>query len=111
MEKEHVNQFIAMHGNKFTQEVLPSVKRKVESVPDERFDELCAIDFKSPTTMLIIAILLGPLAVDRFMLGEIGMGILKLFTLGLCGILEIIDIFSAQKRTSEYNLRKLDMAL
>ena len=64
MEKEHVNQFIAMHGNKFTQEVLPSVKRKVESVPDERFDELCAIDFKSPTTMLIIAILLGYLPWD-----------------------------------------------
>ena len=41
---------------------------------------------------LILSVLLGSLGVDRFYMGLIGTGILKLITAGGCGVWYIIDI-------------------
>ncbi len=41
---------------------------------------------------LIMSILFGSLGVDRFIMGHIGLGILKLLTGGGCGIWWIIDL-------------------
>ena len=53
---------------------------------------------KDPGLILVLAVILGGSGIDRFMLGDTGMGILKLFTLGGCGVLWLIDIFSAKSR-------------
>lgn len=47
---------------------------------------------KKWSTTLILSILLGSLGVDRFYLGYTGLGVLKLLTLGACGVWSIIDI-------------------
>ena len=54
--------------------------------------------------MLAVSILVGGLGVDRFMLGETGLGVLKLITGGGLGIWWLIDIFSVEKRTKTYNM-------
>jgi TM2 domain-containing membrane protein YozV len=41
---------------------------------------------------LIMSIIFGWIGVDRFIMGHVGLGILKLLTLGGCGIWWLIDL-------------------
>lgn len=60
---------------------------------------------KEPQTLLLVTLLgfLGIAGVQRFMLNQIGMGLLFLFTYGLCLIGTIIDLVNHKKLAFEYN--------
>ena len=47
---------------------------------------------KSKTTAIILSVLLGQLGVDRFYLGYVGLGVVKLITCGGSGIWWLIDL-------------------
>ena len=61
---------------------------------------------KDPNMILILSVLFGYFGVDRFMLGDMGMGILKLLTGGCCGILWLIDIFTIRGKVNDYNRKQ-----
>lgn len=44
------------------------------------------------TLTLIMSIIFGSVGVDRFIMGHIGLGILKLVTFGGCGIWWLVDV-------------------
>lgn len=104
---DKVKLFIMNNGKYFDQAKLPYIQEKLSRASEDQFMMASSIEYKDPTMMLIISVLVGSFGVDRFMLGDTGIGILKLLTAGLCGILTIIDWFSIQKRTKEFNLNKL----
>lgn len=87
------------------------IRQKLEKADDTTYMTLQACELKDPTVMLIISIFLGSLGIDRFMLGDTGMGVLKLLTGGCCGILTIIDWFGVSKKTKEKNLATISMVL
>jgi TM2 domain-containing membrane protein YozV len=111
MIKEKIDQFLAAHASELPAEAMTEIRERLEAADDSKFDELSMLQFKNPTTMMIIAWLLGCYGVDRFMLNDTTMGIVKLVTCGGCGIWAIIDIFTAGKRTREFNLSKLNEIL
>ena len=66
---------------------------------------------KDRNTTLILSVILGGWGVDRFYVGDMGMGLLKLFTLGGCGILWLIDLFIIRGRADDYNRQKAEEIL
>lgn len=66
---------------------------------------------KDRDTVLILSVILGYWGVDRFYVGDMGMGLLKLFTFGGCGILWLIDIFTIRGRADDYNRSKAEEIL
>lgn len=53
---------------------------------------------KSYMTALILSIFFGVVGVDRFYLGYTGLGVLKLLTLGGCGVWALIDLINIATR-------------
>lgn len=111
MDAQKVDMYLMSNQKYFPSEKIIILKEKLMATDDSRFLLATSQDMKDPTTILIISILLGSLGIDRFMLGETGMGILKLLTCGCCGILTIIDWFTVQKKARELNFNKVMMAL
>ena len=60
---------------------------------------------KDPQIMLLLVLLglVGVAGVHRFILGQIGMGLLYFVTGGLCLIGTIIDLFNYRQMTLEFN--------
>src|ERR1700761_1893884 len=61
---------------------------------------------KSPSDILIFTLIgfFGFAGIQRFVLGQVGMGLLYLFTGGFCAIGTIVDLVNNQSLTLEYNM-------
>lgn len=107
MDQNKVDMYIMTNQKYFPAEKIMYIKEKLASMDENKFAMISTIEMKDPTTILLVSIFLGTLGVDRFMLGDIGMGILKLLTCGVCGILTIIDWFTVSKKTKELNFNNV----
>ena len=65
---------------------------------------------KDETTTLILALvgLVVVAGLHRFYLGQLGMGILYIFTAGLCFIGTIVDLFNHKSMTTAFNKAQAD---
>ena len=110
LDQQKIDMYILTNQKYFPEEKMVYLKDKLRTMDDEKFSLISTIELKDPTTLLLVSIFLGVLGIDRFMLGDKGMGVLKLLTAGCCGILTIIDWFTISKKAKEVNFNKL-MAL
>jgi TM2 domain-containing membrane protein YozV len=58
---------------------------------------------KNRTTALVLSLLWGILGVDRFYLGQTGLGVLKLVTGGGCGFWAVVDWFIIMSAADTHN--------
>lgn len=107
MDNQKVDMFIMTNAKYFPEDKIFFLKEKLKGIDDEKFSMLTAIGLKDPTTIVLVSIFLGGLGIDRFMIGDTGMGVLKLLTGGCCGILTIIDWFTVSGKTKEKNFNKI----
>ena len=103
--------WIMANTSNFKPEHMVYLQDHLRSLPPERTDMLVAVKLHNPTTMLLFSIFLGSLGVDRFMLGDTGLGVGKLLTLGGCGIWGLIDIFLIGDRAKVKNFEAVMTAL
>lgn len=103
-----INSFAMTNAKKFNQLDLAKIRSILPELSDIQLQMVVGENYKDPDMMLLISLLLGGLGVDRFMLGETGIGVVKLITIGGFGIWWLIDLISVQERTRAYNGRLFD---
>ena len=111
VDRQKVDMFLMSNQKYFPAEKIIFLREKMYQMEDSKFFMVSATELKDPTTMLLISLFLGSLGVDRFMMKDTGMGVLKLLTGGCCGILTIIDWVSIQKKVKEQNFNNIMMLL
>lgn len=105
MDAQKVDMFMMMNSKYFESYHLNAVREKLLSLDDSRSSIVHSLQFKEPTTALIISIFGGAYGIDRFYIGDTGMGVGKLLTCGGLGIWAIIDWFMIQGATREKNMQ------
>lgn len=107
MDQNKVDMYIMTNQKYFPAEKIMYLKEKLAAMDENKITMISTVELKDPTTILLVSIFLGGLGIDRFMLGDTGMGILKLLTGGCCGILTIVDWFTVSKKARELNFNNL----
>lgn len=102
-----VNNFLILNAKYFPEEVMPTLRETLSTLRESKLDELAALQYKDPMMMLIVSFLGGGLGIDRFMIGDTGMGVGKLLTGGGCGVWAIVDLFLIMEATRKKNYEKL----
>ena len=116
--------FLSANTANFPSEQLPSLRERLSQLDDSQANQvIAATDVKNPTTALILSIFLGSFGVDRFYIGNTGLGIGKLlatlllpfitfgFSLFFTWIWIVVDCFLIMNATKAANLEAINTAL
>ncbi|WP_396140649.1 TM2 domain-containing protein [Flavobacterium sp.] len=110
MESQKVDMFMMTNAKFFEGHHLNAIRERLLSLDDSKWGLVQTMQFKDPTTSIIVSLLGGGLGIDRFMIGDTGMGVGKLLTCGGLGIWTIIDWFLIMGATREKNMETFQNA-
>lgn len=111
MDAQKVDLFMMSNVKFFEEHQLKAIREQLLALDDEKWPMIQMLQFKEPTTSLLISIFAGAYGIDRFYIGDTGMGVGKLLTCGGLGIWAIVDWFMIQGATRQKNIEKLQLAL
>lgn len=111
MDAQKVDMFIMSNSKFFESHQVGLIRDRLISLDDSKWVLVQSIQFKDPTISLIVSLLAGALGIDRFLIGDVGLGVGKLLTCGGLGIWTIIDWFLIMGATREKNMQKIQQVL
>lgn len=111
MDAQKVDMFLMTNGKFFESHQISGIRDRMIQADDSKLIAIQSIQFKDPTISLVISILAGSLGIDRFLIGDTGLGIGKLLTCGGLGIWALVDWFLIMGATREKNIQKLQQVL
>lgn len=84
---------------------ISKVMESMDEKTADRFTRVYRARRKDPQTILLTALVgfFGVAGIHRFIVGQLGMGLLYLFTAGLCFIGTIVDVINYKNLAFEYN--------
>jgi len=111
MESQKVDMYMMANAKFFQPSQINFIRERPLAADDSKWAMINSADLKDPSTILIVSILAGTLGIDRFIIGDTGIGVGKLLTAGGCGIWAIVDWFLIQDATRQKNLEKIQLYL
>ena len=102
---DFVQQYIMANAKFFPEDSINELKARLSKLSQNQFNAIQGIQLKDPMIMLLLSLFLGSWGIDRFLLKEIGLGIIKLLTAGGCGIWTLVDWFLVMNKTREFNYK------
>lgn len=111
MDAQKVDMFIMTNAKHFESYQVGPIRDKLLAIDDSKWTLIQTLQFRDPTMILIVSLLAGAFGIDRFIIGDTGLGIGKLLTCGGFGIWAIVDWFLIMGATREKNLLKLQQVV
>jgi TM2 domain-containing membrane protein YozV len=111
MDAQKVDMFLLANGKYFESHQIAMIRDRLLVMDDSKWVLLQSIPLKDPQTSLLISIFVGAYGIDRFYIGDTGLGVGKLLTCGGLGIWAIIDWFNIQSATRNKNFEKIQNIL
>ncbi|MFL9843331.1 TM2 domain-containing protein [Flavobacterium rhizosphaerae] len=111
MEQSKVENYLMVNSKYFKPAHLQYLRDRLLILDESKWFAVQSIELKAPDTTLLISIFAGGLGIDRFYIGDTGLGVGKLLTAGGCGIWAIVDWFLIQDAAREKNMEKMQMLL
>lgn len=111
MDSQKVDMFIMTNGKFFHSHQIPQLRERLLQLDDNKMIMIQSLSLKNPQTSLIVSLLAGHLGIDRFIIGDVGLGIGKLLTCGGLGVWTIVDWFLIQGATKDKNMQMIQQYL
>ena len=111
MDSQKVDMYLMSNAKYFQSHHLNYIRERLMLADDSKWAMINSVDLKDPTMMLVVSLLAGGFGIDRFLIGDTGLGVGKLITCGGFGIWAIIDWFLIMDATRQKNMEKLQQFL
>ena len=111
MDVQKVDTFLIANAKFFHDYQISAIREQLLAADDSKWILLQTLQFKDPTIALLISLVGGSLGIDRFFVGNMGLGVVKLITCGGCGIWTIVDWFLIMGAARDANMQKIQALL